>query len=64
MVAYLKDALKRGKRYFKARHIGQDLGISPKAVGQNMAMLAQTYKKLRILRWGYSSSTTWLVELR
>ena len=51
-----------GKQYFKSRLIGEDLDLSPKEVGSNLATLAETDTELDIERWGYSSSTTWKVS--
>lgn len=50
------------KQYFKSRLIGEDLDLSPKEVGTNLATLAETDPELTIERWGYSSSTTWKVS--
>lgn len=51
-----------GKQYFKSRLIGEDLDLSPKEVGTNLATLAEADPDLEIERWGYSSSTTWKVS--
>ncbi|MBN2733610.1 MAG: hypothetical protein JXQ82_01980 [Methanomicrobiaceae archaeon] len=58
---YLKSGLEKGKRYFKSKYIAKDLGLSPKEVGTNLAILAETCKELEISRWSYSNSTTWRV---
>ena len=50
------------KQYFKSRLIGEDLDLSPKEVGTNIATLAEADPDLEIERWGYSSSTTWKVS--
>ena len=47
--------------YFKSRLIGEELDLSPKEVGSNMASLAEADIPLSIEPWGYSSSTTWMV---
>lgn len=47
--------------YFKSRLIGEELDLSAKEVGSNMASLADAEVPLSIERWGYSSSTTWMV---
>ena len=51
-----------GKQYFKSRLIGEDLDLSPKEVGTNIATPAEADPDLEIERWGYSSSTTWKVS--
>ncbi|MBO4354681.1 MAG: hypothetical protein J5788_00510 [Methanomicrobium sp.] len=61
---YLKSGLEAGKRYFKSKYIAKDLGLSPKEVGTNLAILAETCSELEILRWSYSNSTTWKVTPR
>ena len=61
ILTYLRDKIRQGKRYFKARQIGEDLGLSSRTVGADMARLATFCKDLRITRWAYSNSTTWLV---
>ncbi len=50
------------KQYFKSRLIGEELDLSPKEVGTNIATLADADPELEIERWGYSSSTTWKVS--
>ncbi|AWB27074.1 DUF7123 family protein [Halococcoides cellulosivorans] len=47
--------------YFKSRLIGDELGLSPKEVGTNMRSLQDGEFAVDIEKWGYSSSTTWMV---
>jgi hypothetical protein len=61
IVFYLKGGLKKGKHYFKSKYIAKDLGLSPKEVGTNLAILAEICDDLDICRWSYSNSTTWRV---
>ena len=61
---YLKSGLEKGKRYFKSKYIAKDLGLSPKEVGTNLAILAEICDELEISRWSYSNSTTWKVTPR
>ncbi|MDD3977243.1 hypothetical protein L1994_05120 [Methanomicrobium antiquum] len=61
---YLKSGLEKGKRYFKSKYIAKDLGLSPKEVGTNLAILAEVCEELEISRWSYSNSTTWKVSPR
>lgn len=46
--------------YFKSRLIADELGLSPKEVGTNMAAVADA-AEFPVEKWGYSSSTTWMV---
>ncbi|GCF14975.1 hypothetical protein Harman_29100 [Haloarcula mannanilytica] len=48
--------------YFKSRLIGDELGLSAKEVGTNMTAIADGDHDLAVEKWGYSSSTTWMVE--
>jgi len=47
--------------YFKSRLIGEELGLSAKEVGTNMSAIAEGEFDLDVEKWGYSSSTTWMV---
>jgi hypothetical protein len=64
IVSYLQSGITKGKHYFKSKYIAKDLGLSPKEVGTNMAILADICKDLNIIRWSYSNSTTWMVTPR
>ena len=64
IVHYLQSGITVGKHYFKSKYIAKDLGLSPKEVGTNMAILADICKDLNIIRWSYSNSTTWMVTPR
>jgi len=48
--------------YFKSRLIGEELGLSAKEVGTNMTTIADGDYDVEVEKWGYSSSTTWMVE--
>jgi hypothetical protein len=61
---HLKAGLRAGKYYFKSKYIALDLGLSPKEVGTNLAILAEICDDLDIKRWSYSNSTTWRVTPR
>lgn len=61
---YLISGLEKGRHYFKSKYIANDLGLSPKEVGTNLAILADICDELEILRWSYSNSTTWRVTSR
>jgi len=48
--------------YFKSRLIGDALGLSAKEVGTNMTTIADGDFDIDVEKWGYSSSTTWMIE--
>ena len=48
--------------YFKSRCIGDDLGLSAKEVGTNMKAIQEGEFPVDVEKWGYSSSTTWMVS--
>ena len=52
------------KTYFKSRLIGQDLGMTAKEVGSNIQTLSEGDYGIDIEKWGYSSSTTWKVNVQ
>ncbi len=64
IVQYLKGGLEKGKHYFKSKYIAKELGLSPKEVGTNMAILSEICHDLAIIKWSYSNSTTWMVTSR
>ncbi|MFC7134096.1 MULTISPECIES: DUF7123 family protein [Salinibaculum] len=47
--------------YFKSRLIGDALDMSAKEVGTNMTALQDSDVGIDVEKWGYSSSTTWMV---
>ncbi|QCC50431.1 DUF7123 family protein [Halapricum salinum] len=47
--------------YFKSRLIGEELDMSAKEVGTNMTPLQEGEFDIDVEKWGYSSSTTWMV---
>ena len=47
--------------YFKSRLIGDELDMSATEVGTNMTALQESDVDLDVEKWGYSSSTTWMV---
>lgn len=49
--------------YFKSRLIGEDLGMTAKEVGANMAAIQDGNFDVDVEKWGYSSSTTWKVSV-
>lgn len=49
--------------YFKSRLIANELGMSAKEVGTNMKALERGEFDVSVEKWGYSSSTTWMVTV-
>ncbi len=60
ILTYLRQQVPK-QTYFKSRLIADEVGLSPKEVGTNMPALAESATELEIEKWGYSSSTTWMV---
>jgi len=60
ILAYLRTHADE-QTYFKSRLIGEELGMSPKEVGTNMTAIAEGNFDIDVEKWGYSSSTTWMV---
>ena len=61
---YLYGNLSHGQHYFKSKYIANDLGLSSKEVGTNLGILSDICDDLKITRWSYSHSTTWMVTPR
>ncbi len=47
--------------YFKSRLIADELDMSAKEVGTNMTAIERGEFDVSVEKWGYSSSTTWMV---
>ncbi|QRV16213.1 DUF7123 family protein [Haloterrigena salifodinae] len=62
ILQYLRDNAGT-KTYFKSRLIGQELGMTAKEVGSNITALQDGNFDVEIEKWGYSSSTTWKVNV-
>jgi hypothetical protein len=60
ILAYLREHADE-QTYFKSRLIADELGMSAKEVGTNMTAIAEGDFTVDIEKWGYSSSTTWMV---
>jgi hypothetical protein len=61
ILEYLRDRA-ADQTYFKSRCIGDDLGLSAKEVGTNMRAIQEGEFRVEVEKWGYSSSTTWMVS--
>lgn len=66
IIDYLLEKVDNGNgvSYLKAKHIASELSLTPKEVGANLGILQKQNGELpfRIVKWGYSKSTTWKVE--
>ncbi|WP_121742193.1 DUF7123 family protein [Natronorubrum halophilum] len=62
ILQYLRDNAGT-KTYFKSRLIGKELGMTAKEVGSNITALQSGDFDVDIEKWGYSSSTTWKVNV-
>ncbi|PSQ06938.1 hypothetical protein BRC97_04490 [Halobacteriales archaeon QS_6_71_20] len=60
ILAYLREHAPE-RTYFKSRLIAEELGLSAKEVGANMAAVADAGADIDVEKWGYSSGTTWMV---
>lgn len=61
ILAYLRDSVERGERYFRAKNIAESLGLTAKQVGSRLPHLAEKSEDVDIEKWGRSRSTTWRV---
>jgi len=61
ILAYLRDSVERGERYFRSKNIAESLGLSAKQVGVRLPRLAEKSEDMEIEKWGRSRSTTWKV---
>lgn len=59
---HLRDGVEAGQRYFRAKNIAGNLGLSAKQVGVRLPRLAEKADEVSIEKWGRSRSTTWRVE--
>ncbi|WP_134670542.1 DUF7123 family protein [Halorussus marinus] len=61
IIAYLSESVSRGERYFRAKNIAEQLGLSSKQVGVRLPRLAEKTEEVDIEKWGRARSTTWKV---
>ncbi|USZ68235.1 hypothetical protein NGM10_00485 [Halorussus salilacus] len=61
ILAYLRESVSRGERYFRAKNIAEQLGLSSKQVGVRLPRLAEKSEEVDIEKWGRARSTTWKV---
>ena len=62
ILAYLRESVSGGERYFRAKNIAEALGLSAKQVGVRLSGLSEKSDDVDIEKWGRSRSTTWRVE--
>jgi hypothetical protein len=60
ILEYLRENAE-DQTYFKSRLIADNLDLSAKEVGTNMTAIADGEFDISVEKWGYSSSTTWMV---
>ncbi|WP_101297838.1 DUF7123 family protein [Halegenticoccus soli] len=63
IIAYLRESVSRGERYFRAKNIADAIGLSAKQVGARLPRLAEKSDEVEIEKWGRARSTTWRVTL-
>jgi Mn-dependent DtxR family transcriptional regulator len=61
ILAYLRESVSRGERYFRSKNIAEQLGLSSKQVGVRLPELAEKSEEVDIEKWGRAKSTTWKV---
>ncbi|MFC4450391.1 MULTISPECIES: DUF7123 family protein [Halorussus] len=61
IVAYLRESVSKGERYFRSKNIAEQLGLSSKQVGVRLPELAEKTEEVDIEKWGRARSTTWKV---
>jgi len=59
--AYLRRQAADGEYYFKSKHIADDVGLSPKEIGNLIPKLRDRETDISIDRWAYANATTWRV---
>jgi hypothetical protein len=62
IIDYLKAQVAAGQKYFKAKHIGIDLNMSPRAVGTNLIKISKKHRTLKISAYAETTATTWYIE--
>lgn len=62
ILSYLRDQVARGERYFRAKHIAAQIGLSAKQVGARLPRLDEETEEVEIEKWSRARSTTWRVS--
>lgn len=58
---HLRESAARGERYFRAKHVADQIGLTAKQVGARLPRLAEHSEDVDIEKWGRARSTTWRV---
>ena len=61
ILSHLRERVARGERYFRAKHIAEQLGLTAKQVGSRLPRLAERADDVEIEKWSRARSTTWRV---
>jgi hypothetical protein len=62
ILAYLTERVARGERYFRAKNIAEQIGLSSKQVGSRLPKLEEEAEGVDIEKWSRARSTTWRIE--
>jgi hypothetical protein len=63
ILAHLRESVAKGERYFRAKHIAAQIGLTAKQVGVRLPRLSEKSEDIEIEKWGRARSTTWRVTL-
>lgn len=63
ILAHLRESVAKGERYFRAKHIAEQIGLTAKQVGVRLPRLSDKSEDIEIEKWGRARSTTWRVTL-
>ena len=61
ILAYLTERVARGERYFRAKNIADQIGLTAKQVGARLPRLDEETDDVDIEKWSRARSTTWRV---
>ena len=66
LAEYLIQAVteNNGVMYTKGKFIKDDVGLTPKEIGQLMTQLEEECVTLDVEPWSYTGATTWRIELQ
>jgi len=60
--SYLAEQVaQQGECYVKGKFIADDVGLSPKEIGQLMVKLQESATDIEIEKWSYTNATTWRI---
>lgn len=61
LVEYLRSQCASGNRYFKSKHIAEDVPLSASEIGALIPEIEDSVEDLTIEQWGYAKATTWRI---